>query len=190
MRVFYPSQSDADKIKLIALGLICNGMITSKTKIKHLEKLFFELKQREILNEKILKPENFISLMNTPEKLSLFLSYFPDYDINQVNETTQTNVLEQVMNMKPYFYLPQVDTNILIRRFRPGWHGFLYSTLSPLQPSSINPHPNEILKYRAVRIINLLQQLICRDAQVCFLMFISYRSFIFFSFQNQFMLVF
>jgi hypothetical protein len=167
-------------------------MITSSTRIKDLEKIFSLLKQREKFNSKILKPEKFISFMNTPEKLSLFLSHFSDYDINQVNKQTNLNVLEQLINMQPYFYLPSSNTSnqLILVRFLPNH--FTYETLSPFQTSRIDSHPNEIVKYRAVRLINLLQQLIFRGARVCFstfllVIFIQYPGF--FSFQNQFTLV-
>jgi hypothetical protein len=146
-------------------------MINRSTRIKDLEKIFFLLKQREKSNSEIFKPEQFISLMNTPEKLSLFLSYFPDYDINQVNKETNLNVLEQLINMKPYFYLPSSDTSNQFTPARSLSNRFIYETLSPFQTSQIDSHPNEIVKYRAARLINLLQQLIFRGARVCFLVF-------------------
>jgi hypothetical protein len=46
--------------------------------------------------------------------------------------------------MKPYFYL---SSNHL--------------------QSQLTSRPNEMFKYRAVRIVNLLQQLISRGARVC-----------------------
>jgi len=87
--LFYSSQSDAFKIKLIGLGFSFDKMITFQTRIKDLEKILFQLKQREKSNDKIFKPEKFISFINTPEKLLLFLSHFPNYDINQVDKQTK-----------------------------------------------------------------------------------------------------
>jgi hypothetical protein len=134
-------------------------MITAKTSIKYIEKIFFQLKQREKSDGNIIEPEKLIPFMNTPEKLSLFLSHFPDYNINQVNERTQFNVLEQLFNMKPYFYLPPNH---------PRSHRFTIETSGTISRSQLVSHPNEMFKYRALRIVNLLQQLISRGAQVCF----------------------
>lgn len=139
--MFYAGQSPRDRIKLIELGFIFDGMITAQTSIKDIEKIFSQLKQRDY---QITEPDKLIAFMNTPEKLSLFLSHFHDYDINQVNKQTPFNVLEQLIKMKPYFYL---SSNYL--------------------QSQLQSRPNEMFKYRAVRIVNLLQQLISRGARVC-----------------------
>lgn len=109
--------------------------------------------------------------MNTPEKLSLFLSHFPDYDINQVNQQSQFNVLEQLINMKPYYYLTPINTTHSIRLNYSRPHRFIFRTLTSIPTLQLGSHPNEIVQYRAIRIVNLLQQLISRGARVCFLDF-------------------
>lgn len=156
------------KIKLIELGLVFDNIIKYETRIKDLEKIFFLLKQRENSNSISIKPEKFIVFMNTPEKLSLFLSHFPNYDINQVNEETQLNVLDQLINMKPYIYLPDIKPFVPPYPVRYLSNAFTVYTLAPFYTSQLYPHPNELVKYRAARIINFLQQLIIRGARVCF----------------------
>ena len=142
-------------------------MLTPKTSIKDIEKIFPQLKQRG----NIIKPEKLIFFMNTPEKLSLFLSYFPDYDINQVNKQSQFNVLEQLINMKPYYYLTPINTNDSVGPNYSRPHEFIFRTLTSIPTLQLVSHPNEIVQYRAIRIVNLLQQLISRGARVCFLCF-------------------
>ena len=66
--------------------------------------------------------------------------------------------------MKPYFYPGQDDT-FGYRRITSTVNR---QTLAPFGSSSVDTHPNDIAKYRAARIINLLQQLINRGAHVCF----------------------
>lgn len=155
------------KIKLIELGFTVDGLIHMNTKIKHIEKIFSLLKQHDTLNNIHSQPDKHIIFMNTPEKLSLFLYYFPDFDINQVNAQTQLNVLDQLINMKPYIYLPNSPVTNWSPSLRNSSHSFDESTIAPLRTSSWYSHPNELVKYRATRIINLLQQLILRGAQVC-----------------------
>jgi hypothetical protein len=145
---FYARQSAKDRIKLIELGFIFNTAITMQTPIKDIERILFVLKQRE---DNLFEPEKLIFKMNTPEKLSLFLSHFPDYDINLVNEQSACTVLEQLIRMKPYFYLSVNPSQ---------------SRRVPIISAQLGSHPNEMFKYRAVRIVNLLQQLISRGAQV------------------------
>jgi hypothetical protein len=156
---FYSSQSSEDEIKLILLGFSRPMKTNPGMRTKDYEKLFSEVKHQELLG-KNLKPEQLISSLNTPEKLTLFLSYFSDYDLNTIDPNTNYNVLEKIINMKPYFYQPRENNHFAGRRVR---------HLTPKNDiSKPGPHPNDIAKYRTARILNLLKSVTLQGAQVCF----------------------
>jgi len=156
---FYSSQSSEDKIKLILLGFSVPMKINHHMRIKDYEKLFSEVNQQELLG-KNLKPEQLTSSLETPEQLALFLSYFSDYDLNTIDPNTNYNVLEKIINMKPYFYQPRENNQV-------AGHGFRHFTPKS-DISEPGPHPNDIAKYRTARILNLLKSVILQGAQVCF----------------------
>lgn len=160
----------SEKLKLVCLkegeifqlqffryDVIFPKYIKSTSSIGFLEKLFFRLKLQEKYDMDEFAPEKFIRDMNTPEKLSLFLSFFPNYNIHRIDPETHLNVLEQVLCMKAYFYPQQVvNVNPIRRDVRRR-----YRSNRPKHDK-----PNDLNKYRTPRIINLLQQLINRGAQV------------------------
>jgi hypothetical protein len=131
-------------------------------KIKDCEKLFAEVKQQQLFNKNLKRQQQLIVLMKTPEELSLFLSYFSDYDLNSIASNTDHNVLDQIIHMNPFFYvLPQVEGDA-----NP------FSSIGVLRPrrndgSKLDSYPNEITKYRTTRLLNLFRTVILQGGKVC-----------------------
>lgn len=170
---------------MIELGFVFQSVITRDDSIRNLEEIFSTLQQRKLLDEENINFKLWITLMNTPEKLSLFLSFFPNYDINEINVENRMNVLEQLIHMKPYLYSVNTHTN----NSEPTNNlrvGFKQASLKSRSISELKSHPNDIVKYRAVRIVTLIQQLILRGARVCSLQNPFQRIPLSFSYPNRF----
>ncbi len=164
LHLFYLSVSVDDYIKLILLGFdIDMAIITTHLRIKDYEKLFSELKRYELF-KKNLNPQQFIHRQMTAEQLSLFLSYFSDYDLNTINPKTDYNILDKIIHMNPYFYVAREDKNDA-GQVTPY---FRQNKVIKRRNTDLSKHPNEITKYRATRILNLFQSVILKGAQVCF----------------------
>lgn len=163
----FASQSKNIQLKSIELGFTFDGMITKETPIQALENIFPILKQWEISDGASIKIEEWLICMNTPEKLSLFLSHFSDYDINRINPKNQQNILDQLILMQPYIYTSDIHANIGIGGGNRRPTGFTFDSLTARQRSELISHPNDIVEHRAVRIVTLIQQLIFRGARVC-----------------------
>jgi len=131
-------------------------------RIKDYEKLLSELKRHGIFN-KNRNPQQFLYPQMTPEELSLFLSYFSDYDLNTINPNTNCNILDQIINMKPYFYVASGAKNH-------AGHFMRDAVIRPrnIDTAKLDSYPNEISKYRAARILNLFRSVILNGGQVCF----------------------
>jgi len=166
LRSFYSFRSVEDNIKLIRLGFTIDMTFVPYLRIKDYEKLFSQLKRDELFNKNV-KPQQFLYPKMTSEELSLFLSYFSDYDLNTIDPKTNYNILDQIINMKPYFYVTTNDKNDagqVIHRFT----GRRVIKPRNTDTSKLGSYPNEITKYRAARILNLFQSVILKGAQVCF----------------------
>ena len=155
-----------DRLKLLELGFIVNGMITKQLPSRVLENVFSILKQRETSDGQSLQPEKWIISMNTPEKLSLFLSHFSNYDINEINPNNEQNILDQLIHMQPYLYSSDYRGINTVRRPADRSRGFTFHSLASRSRSELLSHPNDIVEYRAVRIVTLIQQLVLRGARV------------------------
>jgi hypothetical protein len=172
-RGFYSSASGDDIIKLIYLGFTVhinrsNHYRSAYLRIKDCEKLFTEAKQQQFFNKK-LNLQQLISLMKTPEELSLFLSYFSDYDLNSIDADSGHNVLDQIIHMNPYFYLKPESTNNTshnVHRFRRQ----RAITPSNTSKSKLDSRPNDRYKYRTTRLLNLFQSVILQGGKVCFIL--------------------
>jgi len=157
---FYNFGSVKDNIILILLGFTIDMTKLPYVRIKDYEKLLSGLKRHDLFN-KNLSPQQFIYPQMTPEELSLFLSYFSDYNLNAINPNTNYNILDQIINMKPHFYIAPEDKN----------HAGHFMRDRIIRPRNIDTlklssYPNEITKYRAARILNLFQSVILNGAQV------------------------
>ncbi|CAF0850121.1 unnamed protein product [Didymodactylos carnosus] len=152
------------KVNLIYMGF--TDLLTSSDflHIADWEKLMCRLKMhgQEFYfdNEpsKRLKPTLLYEQIDTPEKLSLFINYFPEYDLNQLTTESET-LFDVLIRMRAFFYLND-DKNANVRVH--------------LSRSSRNRHkqdqfgPNETSKYRTLRILKLFNYFVSKDVKVMF----------------------
>ena len=156
------SWSSLTKIILIELGFVhllihenvflgCNHILTANSLFKRED--YLALVERGQRNP-LLYRRKLITAMNTPEKMKIFLDFYPSVDLNELiggnteiyQQRTPLTVFDRLLKMEPFFY----ETND--------------SSLMIDQPDFTSSDEN----IRTANILSLFQRLIERGARVRF----------------------
>ena len=160
--------TSATKLLLIELDFVyllihdnfflgCNHILTANT-IFTLQD-YLELTKHS-LQDSASYQRKLITSMNTPEKMKIFLDYYPDVDLSDLipghpdlnQQRTPLTILDRLLKMDPFYY-ETIDHVPLIN-----------------QSDFTSTHPSN----RAANMLHLFQNLISRDAKVSQLLFVHF----------------
>lgn len=142
-------EKPATKYRYLQIGYCFSESIGRDASTRYHERFYSQLKKQQ--NPSALKDdfrEYLLVQINEPDKLSLFLSYFRDYDLNQVSRSANLNILDRVMTMETDFYDDPTNINV-----QPSIGGRAVRSNGSAKP-------------RTLRLISLIQQLVNRGARV------------------------